>query len=50
MIVGERKPFDEIKDKIRDYKKVLIHGTVVLKSILNLLKTSPKLVFVIQQR
>ncbi len=26
MIVGERKPFDEIKDKIRDYKKVLILG------------------------
>jgi ferredoxin len=26
MIVGERKPFDEIKDTIRDYKKVLILG------------------------
>jgi len=26
MIVGERKPFDEIKEKIRDYKKVLILG------------------------
>jgi ferredoxin len=26
MIVGERKPFDEIKDKIRDCKKVLILG------------------------
>ena len=26
MIVAERKPFDEIKDKIRDYKKVLRLG------------------------
>jgi ferredoxin len=26
MIVAERKPFDEIKDKIRDYKKVMILG------------------------
>lgn len=26
MIVGDRKPFDEIKDNIRDYKKVLILG------------------------
>jgi len=26
MIVGERKPFDEIKDSIKDYKKVLILG------------------------
>ncbi|MFC1978190.1 methylenetetrahydrofolate reductase C-terminal domain-containing protein [Chloroflexota bacterium] len=26
MIVGERKPFDEIKDKIQDCKKVLILG------------------------
>jgi len=26
MIVGERKPFDEIKDEIRDCKKVLILG------------------------
>jgi len=26
MIVGQRKPFDEIKDKIRDCKKVLILG------------------------
>ena len=26
MIVGERKPFDEIKDMVKDYKKVLILG------------------------
>ena len=26
MIVGERKPFDEIKDKLAEYKKVLILG------------------------
>ena len=26
MIVGERKPFDEIKDSIRDYKKILLLG------------------------
>ncbi len=26
MIVGERKPFDEIKDRIADYKNVLILG------------------------
>jgi len=26
MIVGERKPFDEIKDEVRDCKKVLILG------------------------
>jgi len=26
MIVGERKPFDEIKEKIKDYKKVFILG------------------------
>ncbi len=26
MIVGERKPFDEIKDSIRDYKKIFLLG------------------------
>ena len=26
MIVGERKPFDEIKESIKDYKKILILG------------------------
>jgi ferredoxin len=26
MIVGERKPFDEIKEKVKDYKKLLILG------------------------
>jgi len=26
MIVGERKPFDEIKDSIRDYQKIMLLG------------------------
>ena len=26
MIVAERKPFEEIRESIRDYKKVLILG------------------------
>lgn len=33
MIVCERKPFDGIRDKVRDYKKVLILGCGTCTSV-----------------